>query len=406
MKVAVKDFPVEVLKSPSEIVNLLIITNAGSCDEDADSYGVAHFLEHMFFKGTTKRHYKDINKISSRLGNINAFTSQRKTCYTLTFLKDDLEEAVELLCEMVFEPAFPEDEFATEKGVIVEEWVSGQDNPSSFHYNSSFEHLMGSQIGHPVIGTKESILDMTTEKIRRFKDKYYNAGNMLISICGDVDENQFYSILDKHLPQTESILNVNNRSPTWDFGTKEFKHPAKQAIVTLMSQGQNINEKVGNKFIQNIFMNAFGGGMHSMLFDRIREELGLCYAVGSGDIAYREYGLNYMYCYLDEANISLCINEMQLLLDSVKKNGIKQDIIDVSKKNYLFQVGKSSETTEKRNSSTQLMFDLDSNFDEYIDFAHRKKLVESITNDDIVHYANDVFHENNPIKLTTLTQIK
>ena len=154
------------LQTDNPIVNARVIVNAGAADETADAYGVAHFLEHMFFKGTEKHSYKEINQITSELGAINAYTSRFQTCYHFTFLAGDFVPATGILFEMTFRPAFPEDEFEKEKGVIKEECQSGLDSPRGFFSDRYTEDLLGTPVGHPIIGNLKSIADMTPEKMR------------------------------------------------------------------------------------------------------------------------------------------------------------------------------------------------------------------------------------------------
>jgi predicted Zn-dependent peptidase len=399
-----KNFPTVLLPVQSEIVNARVIINAGSANEEPDSHGVAHFLEHMFFKGTLKRGYKEINQITSSLGSINAYTSRVRTVYHFSFLKKDFDEALEVLLEMVFQPAFPEDEFKIEVGAIVEEAQRIKDEPYSFFTYEQMERVLDRPFGHSIIGTIEEIKAMQLEKLHRFKNRHYNPGNTVISIAGDVSQDQVEKALLKALPELDS--NPSKREPAvFDLNDYEFNHASKQAAIGVVVPSMTARAEIEADYMPDIFYNALGGGMHSLLFDRIREELGLCYFIAAYNRTNEQHGIGYITCLLDESNIEQARDEIFKILRKIRSEGLPPELLEVSKRNDLFEHAKSIETSGGFNRQVDAFFTLDGfPLDKYLSFEERVKAVDRITNDQIIEFANQLYGDEDKIKFTQMTQ--
>ena len=387
-------------RTDSPSANIRIIVNAGAIDEPADSFGTAHFLEHMFFKGTKKRDYKQVNKDSGRLGNINAYTTRDRTVYHLTHLPENFDAAADLLLEMVFEPAFPADEFYKEQGVILQECQTGLDNPQRHFFMKLNEWLYGSQYGHPTIGSMKSIADTTVEKLNRFINRWYAPPNMALAVCGNVSEKQVRKLLDR-LPSGESEAPVRKRSPKYsDF---HCHHHAKQATFAFLCEGVHTP---GNPTI-GVFNNGLGGGMHSLLFDRVREELGLCYAIFSYNDGTLEGGTQVIFSMLDEKDIPQAQVAIQSILANVRRRGFDPELLDVAKENFLFDAARRFETASSRNHLVDTFFQLgDCPLSEYLDFTALKRKVRAITNDDIIALANKLYGEGEELMVAKQTEKK
>jgi predicted Zn-dependent peptidase len=399
-----KNFRIAYFPTNSKIVNTRVVVNAGAFNEDADSHGVAHFLEHMFFKGTEKRSYKEINKITSRLGSINAYTSRYTTCYHFTFLADDLKESLDVLFDMVFHAAFPEEEFKKEVGVIVEECQSSIDDPMHYFFNNQIKSLLGDEFGHWVIGSRDSILATTPEKLYRFHGRHYNPDNILIAVAGNIDVAMLKKFLEEYLPDIEP--NTSNRTlPPLNYEDHTFHHVSKQAIIGFVAPGVTTIQEVENDYMPDIFFNGLGGGMHSLLFDRIREELGLCYHVGAHHNTNELYGIGQIYCLLDEKNVGQAKEEVDKIITRVKSEGLPEDLLEICKRNYLFKFGRSTETSSGLNCQADAFFSLEGYpLSKYISFEEREAKVRAIENDQIIEFANQMFKEK--MKFVQMTQEK
>lgn len=384
----VKGYKVIFIKHPSHIVNARVVVNAGSSAEEADSHGTAHFLEHMFFKGTTKRGYKELNKLAATLGDINAYTSFNKTVYTLSFLRENVEQAVEMLFEMIFSPAFLEDEFNKEKGVITEECQTGLDDPGSFAYYQAIEHLIGGKHGHPIIGTLESINQTTVDKIKKFTSTHYDPQSMAIVIAGNLNSEKVVKIVEKYIPDKfyVDVLHEPNINVDLNFEDYSFHHKSKQAVLQLIYKGLSAQESQKRNFVSSIFHDAFGQGMQSMLFDRIREELGMCYSIYSYEDSWKNFGFCSINCLLDKKNIDTVYQEVQKLIEQVKKDGISQELFDIAKKQMMYKIASRTETSGGMSTRYDSYFMKD-----ILSFTEIKNKVNKLKNEDVINYANYVF---------------
>jgi predicted Zn-dependent peptidase len=396
-----KGFPVVFIPNNSHIVNARVIFNTGSGNEELDSHGIAHFLEHMFFKGTTERNYKEINKVTSKLGSINAYTNREATVYHFTFLSQDLKEAVQTLLEMVFQPAFPEEEFKKEKGVILEECQARLDAPSTYFFTQLSKNLLGT-FGHPIIGEREDIEAANLEKLHRFHGRHYNPANAIIAVAGNISVDHLKEILGDLVPGMEPNLS-SRECPDFNFDNYDFHHASKQAIICVTNPGVTTRGEIDMDYMPDVFSNALGEGMHSLLFDRLREELGLCYAVGSFHSSNELYGVNEIYCLLDEKNVDLAKEEIFKILEKVKAEGIPEELLDISKRNYLFKFGRGLESSGGIASECDAYFGLEGYpLEQYISFEERRNKVNRITNGSIIEFTHSMF--NGRTKISTMTQ--
>lgn len=392
------------LQTDNPIVNARVIVNAGAADETADAYGVAHFLEHMFFKGTEKHSYKEINQITSELGDINAYTSRFQTCYHFTFLAEDFVPAIGILFEMTFQPAFPEDEFEKEKGVIKEECQSVLDSPRGFFSERYTEDLLGTSVGHSIIGNLESIADMTPKKMRLFIKQFYNPANILIAVVGNVSLEQVVDAVTQ-LPIQKDFAEVERTTPALNLEDNTFHHPSKQAVIALTTKGICTRQEIELGYLPDIFFNGFGGGMHSILFDRLREELGLCYSVHGWHGSADDYGFGVIHVMLNEEQVPLALEEIKKLIAQVNEQGLNDSLLRISKKNYLFGFGRRLQTSNGINNHADDFFALDGyDLIKYINFDERRKMVAAITNDDIIAFSRKIFGEGTTLKTTVMTQ--
>ncbi len=386
------------------IANSRIIIHAGARDEDDDSHGTAHFLEHMFFKGTERRSCKEINSEASKLGDINAYTSRANTVYHLTHLPENFEKGIDILQEMIFYPAFPKDEFEREIGVILAECQTYLDSPTGHFHNLASQHLTGVKFGHPVIGTLKSIKATTVPKLRRFIDQWYSQKNMVIAVAGDISEKRIRNAVDL-LPCYKSRDLVRN-NPVLNYKDFHCHHASKQAIIRLAAPGYTARKEQELNNIPDIFNNGFGQGMHSMLFDRLREELGLCYHVSSHHSADQLHGIQVIVCLLDEAKIPIAREEVDKLIVKVKKDGFSKDLLETVKANYLFDKIQELQGASALNYHVDMHFTLDGYpLEKVLSLKEARRQVDKITNDDIVWYANKTYKDDSRLSLSCQTNL-
>lgn len=394
--------PLVYRRTASEIINLRIMVDAGARNEDPDDYGTAHFLEHMFFKGTQRRSYKEVNALTSKLGDANAYTSHQQTVYHLTCLADDFETALALLAEMVFEPAFPEDELKREIGVVLEELQMYEDNPHGYFATELAHNLFGAT-GHPIIGTRESVQAMSVDRLHAFRKRWYGGNRMAVGVFGNIDQERVRSAIDSTLPATEYAM-VGAPHESLNMEDFHFHHASKQAMVELVYPGVGTKEEYRLGHLPDVVANPIGGGVHSLLFDRIREELGLCYHVSAAHFCYRDLGTFVTYCALDEANIPRVVDEMKSILAQVCERGVGDELLATAKKNWLFSKGRQLESSSGTGRAADSVFAVGHGIIGcLLDFDDYRQKVMAITNADVIEFARRTFGPGITPKLVTMT---
>lgn len=396
-------------KKATNIATVRYIVNVGSTSEKLKKeFGCAHFLEHMFFKGTEHHSYKDINRITSKIGDINAYTSMERTVFHINTLTEDFNTAASILTEMIFYPLMDEAEFNKEKTVILEEYQSGVDDSFRFFYNIMNESFWGTSFGHKVVGNKNSISNMSIETLKKFREENYLVDNIAIAVVGNIEENDVINTFSKLLEKVPSIHYSKLNSSKFQYSDVDlsdlaFNHKSKQSIIGLTTKGLSSVEHCDINFCGSVFAEGIGGGMHSLLFDRVREELGLCYTVGMFMNTYKDVGDFTIYCLLDESNIKLAKEEILNILRKVRENGFDKELLEISKKGILFSIASDSE-----NSSDYAALIADNYFSygcKCLSFEDQFNNLKKITNEDIIKFANNYFSEDK-IKFTCMTSDK
>lgn len=335
-------FDIVVVPTGAATVTVRAIVNAGSAHETG-AWGAAHFLEHLFFKGTKKRPYEQMNRLIAAIGDSNAYTDRDKTVFYIETLGDHALRAFELLCELLFEPALDPEELDKERGVILEEWQSGQDDPGGFFWDGAFARVMPAPYSMPVIGTRESIEAMTIDHVVAFREANYTRENIAFAIVGDVSRlgrDDLIRILAKHTVPAgtantmPTVLHRRSEGPRPL--VERFEHASQQAFVSMWLPSIPELEDRERGYANGPLYNALGGGMHSLLFNRIREDLGLAYAVGSFEILMWGTASGVLYAMTSPKNAERCIDEMRAVLKLVADRGIDPGFLDIATSNYLF----------------------------------------------------------------------
>lgn len=300
-------------RNSSKIVNIQILTDIGSSDESPDQYGAAHFLEHMFFKGTHKRNAKEINQDADLMGaKLNAWTWHDQTNYHISVLEEHFEQGFELLSDIYLNAVFPENELEKERTVILSEMRRYDDDPNSYLSDRAVDAYCLNGKAHKVIGTEESVTQLTRDALVKFKEDYYNGENILISIVGDVDYERVKRLVATYFNSVKSCKRPEKLVPgAYGAGVFEEKKVDLQECpyMLLYPALPHLHEQSG---IQSVMLSVLGGNASSLLFERIREELGLCYGIYSR--AYRFEGFNYV-----EIQTGCAEKDIQTVHDEVLK---------------------------------------------------------------------------------------
>ena len=346
------------IHNDSDIALFGIAVQAGSNYETPEIAGISHFAEHMFFKGTERRDWRQINSEFAKLGvNNNAYTSNNEVFYHTTCPKDNIEAVIDLMMDMFFHSTIPEEELEKERGVIAEEKKMYDDDHRAAFYDAVGDNLIVWDKGHSIIGTFDTIASIKREQFIKFLEEKTNLGNLLFICSGDIDSDKLKGYLSERVPSEHPFITSGLRNHvSMDLWSDAVNKPDKmklvferenitQANISMLGRGLSVED---NCFVSSsILYKAIGGGMYSKLFTRIREELGLCYSTGMGShaMSYPHCVMSDLYGYIDPKNVDVFMEEAEKILDDVIKNGIDEDLFQCAKIDYLAQIMRQTETS-------------------------------------------------------------
>src|SRR5688500_18003880 len=263
----------------------------GSRHESDERSGIAHFVEHMLFKGTDTRTAEDIaQSIDSIGGQLDAFTAKEYASYYIKVLDEHLPLAVDLLSDIVLRPAFAADEIEREKKVILEEIKMVEDTPDDLVHELFTQHFWeGHALGRPILGSKETVESFTTDILRDYFQNAYVASNLIVSAAGNIQHARVRDLIAAafgSLPPSGATFDdtVPRVVPQVMTRAKELE----QSHVCLGTNSYPQNHQ--DRYVSYIMNTVLGGSMSSRLFQTVREKRGLAYAVFSGLSAYRDAG--------------------------------------------------------------------------------------------------------------------
>ncbi|MFH1077262.1 MAG: pitrilysin family protein [Pseudomonadota bacterium] len=264
------------------IVDIRIDVGVGSCAEPRLKYGISHFLEHCMFKGTKKRGARELRRDAARIGGkLGAWTSFDHTVYHITALKEEFENAFELLADLFLNPDFPEKEIEKERIVVLDEIRRAEDRPSSFLHHLMAGKFWSHQIDHRILGSTESITSLTRDEIIQWRERYYSGKNIQLSVAGDITSEQLIEVFDRYYRGESEKAPIVYPDVAFIPGENVFY---KQGIVaTYLFLGYPALPRTHkNHIAQRVMTYLLGGFASSLLFERLREEMGLVYGVSAG----------------------------------------------------------------------------------------------------------------------------
>ena len=304
----------------------------GSVDETPEVGGAAHFLEHLLFKGTSKRTALEISsEIEAVGGDMNAFTTQEYTCFHAKVLDNSVPLAVDVLSDMLADSKVTPEDTEQERNVVLEEISMHEDEPGELSYDRFSQKLLGDQpIGRPIIGTRETITNMTRDQVNGFYQNFYSPQNTVISMAGNFKHEEAVDLVVKTLDKTrwntknEPKL-IRDKSPL----------PANGKGVTLVSKDTEqahlvwgmkaLDRHHPDRFALAVLNAALGGGMSSRLFQEIREKHGLVYTVYSFAHQFTGVGMFGVYAGCMKERVGDVVGLIRQELNKVVQNGITED---------------------------------------------------------------------------------
>ena len=433
------------LPSDSKVVYCGYQINAGTRNEEPGEEGLAHFCEHVTFKGTERRKaWHILNCLESVGGDLNAYTNKEGTVYYSAILKEHIARAVDLLTDIVFHSVYPQAEIDKEVEVICDEIESYNDSPAELIYDE-FENIIfkGSPLGHNILGTAEQVRSFKTEDALRFTRKLYRPDNAIFFAYGDIDfkklvklirkaladddsgkvaenaANSVGKLAEEKLPQISQITQISGDensitteksvSSVKSVGPENYPSVGKeiagqtivmqknthQAHVMIGTRAYDVNDS--RRMLLYLLNNMLGGpGMNAKLNLALREHNGLVYTVESTMVAYGDTGIWSIYFGCDEHDVKRCLRLVRKELDKFMQKPLSEAQLKAAKKQIKGQVGVACDNRENFALDFGKSF-LHYGWEKNVDRLYEQ--VDEITAEQIQVVAQELFDKD---RLTTL----
>lgn len=358
----------------------------GGRDELPSQTGIAHFTEHMLFKGTEKRTALDISKCIDNIGGIlNAYTNKEYTCYYSKIISDKLEVGVELLSDIFLNSVFPEEELKKEKEVVVQEIHMIDDTPDELVIDLLMEAIYGKEsLGASLLGTEQHVKSFSKENIVTFIDNLYLNDRVIIACAGNFNWNSFLKLTEKYFgervkktgrfPVRHSLLRKEN--------ILVKKDQLNQVHVAIGFPTVSIYEK--DKYPLKLLNFILGVGMSSLLFQELREKHGYVYSTYSSTVHYQDTGFLYIYYATTPDKKELCEEKIGAIIDKLNKGNISDEDIMHAKeqiKGYTLISLDSSDARFSYNAKSELYFN------SFVPVEEELEKLSLVAKDDIINVA-------------------
>ena len=413
------------LPSDSKVVYCGYQINAGTRNEEPGEEGLAHFCEHVTFKGTERRKaWHILNCLESVGGDLNAYTNKEGTVYYSAILKEHIARAVDLLTDIVFHSVYPQAEIDKEVEVICDEIESYNDSPAELIYDE-FENIIfkGSQLGHNILGTAEQVRSFKTEDALRFTRKLYRPNNAIFFAYGDIDFKKLVRLLKKSFlseerrvkseettfgdrrgsqfnsPEAQAQFNIQhstfNTQHSFEGQTIVMQKNTHQAHVMIGTRAYDVNDD--RRMPLYLLNNMLGGpGMNAKLNLALREHNGLVYTVESTMVAYGDTGVWSIYFGCDEHDVKRCLRLVRKELDKFMQKPLSEAQLKAAKKQIKGQIGVACDNRENFALDFGKSF-LHYGWEKNVDRLYEQ--VDEITAEQIQAVAKELFDKD---RLTTL----
>ena len=367
--------------------------NAGTRDERADQPGMAHFVEHMLFKGTEKRKaWHILNRMEKVGADLDAYTNKEETVLYSVFLNEHLNRAVELMADLVFHSTFPQAEIEKETDVIIGEIQSYEDTPSDLIFDG-FEDLIfsGHALGRDILGNANALKGYTTADALAFYHKFYVPENMVFFVTGRYDMKQVVRYVEKaveEIPQTP--LDYVRLSPSSYVAREEVQHrDTHQAHVIMGSRAYEGHSK--KKLMLYLLTNLLGGtGMNSRLNVALREKRGLVYEVEANSTSYTDTGTFSIYFGCDLEDVDRCVGLTKRELKKLCEKALTISQLQALKKQTMGQIGVAQDNRENNALGMAKTF---LHYDRFVTTEEVYKNMDRLTPVHLLEVANEVFGE-------------
>lgn len=364
-----------------------IWVQTGSAYENEQNNGIAHIIEHMLFKSTINRNAKEIANCIARIGDdVNAYTSKEYTTFYGSVLKEDLKELVELFADMFLNSLFTEEDISKEKDVIMDEIDMYNDSPEDLVHEKLQEAVWAPHpLSYIISGEKETVQKITRDELLLFMNRYYTGNNIILSIAGNYDDSVFdlFEASFHKIPKGES-REYELTAADYHGEIIYIKKKLEQLHINLAYDAIEAGHE--QRFAAAVLNSALGGSNNSLMFQIIREELGLAYSVYSYPSSFRMSGLFHIDITVNPKQAYDVIKKTLEIVDYVKDNGISEEELEIHKRQVMIEFVMGNETAKDKMSINAKDLSLYGNVTEADEVIRR---INAVTKKDITDFAEN-----------------
>ncbi|MBC7330594.1 insulinase family protein [bacterium] len=329
-------------------VSLGILVKVGAKDEEDEKAGIAHLLEHMLFRGSKRYERTEIAKITDMLGgDFNGLTHKDYTFFYIRVPHDKLDIGMDVLFDIFLNPTLAEEDLEKEKQVILEE-IRDRDNDPEEVAKEKILSLAwdGHPIGRSILGTEETLLSIGKKDLENFLSLYHNPQAIIVSAAGRIDDSSFLKKVENLLLPINGCKKPPNEPPSFRAGESTVLHPTTQVHLCIAMESAKARDDFHYSY--SVLATLLGGGTASRLFQKLREERGLCYDVEAEDLALEDCGILNIYSASHPNNKELLRELIEEELVSLRDKGVDRDELERAKRQLQNAILLSLETSLQR----------------------------------------------------------
>jgi predicted Zn-dependent peptidase len=367
-----------------------VFIQAGSCDENPENNGIAHFLEHMSFKKTkTRSAYDIVEDIESRGGQINAYTSREVTAYYARVLDSEVDTALDVLCDIVSNSTYPKVEIKREKSVVIEEIRDSLDTPQDIANDAFMEQMYPKHpYGYPILGTEKTVSSFSQETIQDFVKNQYTSNRITVVAVGAIDNDKIVKKVESLLCNHQLLINERKEYPLFDPEVKDLIITRDIAQSHLMIGRRAFGYEDDRRMTYAILNSILSAGMTSRLFHNIREKYGFAYTIYSFIDSFKTTSLFGVYVATDLKHVEKLKKLIWVEFDKLKNEPISTlelNKVKAQSKGSLVMGLESMYHQMERLVQQHIRYDRISSIDESLE------KIEAVTPEDIQNLANELF---------------
>ena len=381
----------------SKVAHCALAINAGSRDELSSEHGLAHFTEHGFFKGTTRRKAFQVNcRLENLGGELNVYTTKEDTTIHATFLRSDFSKAVELIADVAFNSTFPDKEMTKEREVIIDEINTYKDSPTEMLFDT-FEDMIfeGSDLGHNILGSKASLARFDSEAIKRFRRRTHTTDRMVFASTGNFSANVAEQVARRYLAEQEATVRGYDRvapSAHKPFFKSVAKH-THQTHCIVGNRAYGILEP--QRLPLALLVNILGGPCaNSLLNVLVREKNGLSYNIEASYTPYCDSGIVAIYFSCEHDNTDHCLELIDSQLRQLQSEPLTARRLSMAKKQFIAQLAISMDANEGYMLGLGKSLLIHNEVDTFDEICRK---VQAVKAEQIMDVANEIFANNSTL---------